>query len=153
MRCAATAQFASGGWDARIHLWDATIGAADSSAEGSAEKKRKVDPASASASASSSASAASAASASSASSSSSAAAAAAEAVRALTPTATLTGHSQAVTALSWPAPTALYSGGYDHNIKLWDTTTGVNTANWVGAALCSELWLASTYPLFLCLLH
>lgn len=51
----------------------------------------------------------------------------------------LEGHSQAVSALAWPDPLALYSGSWDHSIRLWDPKTEQNVASWLGAKVVTSL--------------
>lgn len=46
---------------------------------------------------------------------------------------TLSGHNQPVTAVVWPnnQEDGVMTAGWDHCIRLWDLTSGVNTATLV----------------------
>lgn len=46
---------------------------------------------------------------------------------------TLSGHNQPVTAVVWPSnqEDGVMTAGWDHCIRLWDLTSGVNTATLV----------------------
>lgn len=50
-----------------------------------------------------------------------------------TPLVTLSGHNQPVTAVVWPnnKEDGVITAGWDHCIRLWDLTSGVNTATLV----------------------
>ncbi|EPS57478.1 hypothetical protein M569_17339, partial [Genlisea aurea] len=37
---------------------------------------------------------------------------------------TLTSHTQCVSAVSWPVKRTIYSGSWDHSIRIWDVDTG-----------------------------
>lgn len=50
---------------------------------------------------------------------------------------TLIGHTLAVSAVVWGMRTTLYSGSWDHTIRLWDVNTGVNTRTLAGSQVCS----------------
>jgi ribosome biogenesis protein YTM1 len=44
-----------------------------------------------------------------------------------------------VSAIAWPHALAIYSGGWDHTIRLWDPHAGVNTSTWNSDTLISAL--------------
>ena len=43
-----------------------------------------------------------------------------------TPLVTLAGHTQPAVTVRWPSEDELLTGGWDHCIRLWDTTSGIN---------------------------
>ena len=51
----------------------------------------------------------------------------------------LSGHAAAVTALTWPHPNAVYSGSYDHSIRMWDVSTQSCVATWFGSKVISDI--------------
>jgi ribosome biogenesis protein YTM1 len=112
------AVFASGGWDNKVLLWD-------TSDETKAVKNEEDDeqPAPATKKARKSA----------------AAAAVAPTIPAFAPLQSLEGHTGAVTALVYPHPAALYSGGMDHTLRQWDVSTGVVSQAWFGTKVITSL--------------
>jgi WD40 repeat protein len=42
-------------------------------------------------------------------------------------TSTLMGHTQCVSAVTWPGPDVLYSASWDHSIRQWDVPSGKET--------------------------
>ncbi|KAF3323379.1 ribosome biogenesis protein WDR12 isoform X1 [Carex littledalei] len=47
-------------------------------------------------------------------------------------TSTLMGHTQCVSAVTWPDPDVLYSASWDHSIRQWDIPSGKETWTMVG---------------------
>lgn len=68
-----------------------------------------------------------------------------------TPLVTLSGHNQPVTAVVWPnnQEDGVMTAGWDHCIRLWDLTSGVNTATLVRCTApkqCSAVCLVLVQP-------
>jgi len=105
-------KFVSGGWDKKIHVWDAPTAQEDAD-EPESSKKRRVGKDSNQVTKHHS--------------------------KEMTPLSTLDGHTQAVTAICWPHPLAVYSGSYDHSIRLWDVERQSCTNVWNGSKVISSL--------------
>lgn len=54
----------------------------------------------------------------------------------------LEGHKGVVSTLIWPHPSAIYSGSWDHSIKMWDVKTGVCSNTWHGNKVVNALSLS-----------
>jgi len=108
------AVFASGGWDNSVKLWDTSDASKaikqEEEAAPVAKKARK-----------------------------SAAAVQAAAIPTFAPLQSLEGHTGAVTALVYPHPSALYSGGMDHTLRQWDVSTGQVSNQWFGTKAVTSL--------------
>jgi ribosome biogenesis protein YTM1 len=49
------------------------------------------------------------------------------------PTASLPGHVHCVSAVAWPQPETVYSGGWDHSVRRYDVETRTNTDTYNGS--------------------
>ncbi|XP_078155110.1 transducin/WD40 repeat-like superfamily protein [Carex rostrata] len=90
----------SGSWDCSIKLWDAKDSEEDGDGNTISLKKRKVNSMTTEFKDAQSEGAA---------------------------TSTLMGHTQCVSAVTWPDPDVLYSASWDHSIRQWDVPSGKET--------------------------
>eukprot|EP01006_Ploeotia_vitrea_P039158 TRINITY_DN66313_c5_g2_i1.p1 TRINITY_DN66313_c5_g2~~TRINITY_DN66313_c5_g2_i1.p1 ORF type:complete len:500 (+),score=283.70 TRINITY_DN66313_c5_g2_i1:66-1565(+) len=108
-------KFVSGSWDKRLIVWKYDVAAEDEAASSlnpNAKRRKGNDRTKTAPSAP---------------------------LQTLEPLSILQGHTGAVTGVTWPHSSAIYSGGYDHTIRLWDVSSGTNTSTWQGNNVVSSL--------------